>query len=270
MSASGQEPCSRPRVTPEYPGWIRLPCPSTSTMSLSFAAWSTSCSAAPAMKSATTASTAMPHPSMKIPVCPVATKLVRWPRWTSASCSCSCAVILPTLQSDPTASTTSASTSAARLRERPQLGIVADERMQATPDLEFLVDRAPEPGPPLLGKPAAGGSDPDHHRRRSSSLRDPPLEVPDHRYVAAEAEDVLRGLPSLLAIQHCNDALGEVANAGVGGLGRQWPEVAVGDDEEAMLGNRHFLAETATWRRSTPLHGSVGRSTAGLKRPASP
>src|SRR5204862_293237 len=83
-------------------------------MSLSFAPSSTSCSAAPAMKSATTASTAVPHPSMKMPVCPVATKLVLWPRFTSASRSWSCAVILPTLQSLPTASTTSASTSAAR------------------------------------------------------------------------------------------------------------------------------------------------------------
>src|SRR6266576_3395440 len=49
-------------------------------MSASFAASSTSHSDAPAMKSATTASTAIPHPSMKMPVCPVATNLVRWPR----------------------------------------------------------------------------------------------------------------------------------------------------------------------------------------------
>src|SRR3989475_648604 len=82
-------------------------------MSASFAASSTSHSDAPAMKSATTASTAIPHPSMKMPVCPVATKRVRGPRWIGAFRSSTCAVIFPTLQSDPTVCTTYASTSAA-------------------------------------------------------------------------------------------------------------------------------------------------------------
>ena len=83
-------------------------------MSASLAASSTSHSAAPAMKSATTASTATPHPSMKMPVCPVATKRVRWPRSIRAFRSSTWTVIFPTLQSDPTVCTTYASTSAAR------------------------------------------------------------------------------------------------------------------------------------------------------------
>ena len=153
--------------------------------------------------------------------------------------------------------------------ERGELRIIADEGVQATPDLELLVERTAEPGLPFVGKPSAGGRDPDHHRRGSVPLCDATLEIADHGNVAAEAENVLRRLSRLRAVQHRHDALGEIANAGIGGLGCQRPEVAVGDDQEAMLGNRHFL-ETTAWRRSTPLHGSVGRSTAGLKRPCSP
>src|SRR3989441_3288320 len=100
------------------------------------------------MKSATTASTAMPQPSMKIPVCPVATKLVLWPRLTSSSRSCSCAVIFPTLQSDPTASTTSASTSAARPSAIGRLGggrrasrMRSEEHTSELQSLAYLVCR---------------------------------------------------------------------------------------------------------------------------------
>src|SRR5438309_750789 len=107
------------------------------------------------------------------------------------------------------------------------------------------------------------------HRRCATPLCAATRAHADHGNVAAERENVLGRLARLLAVHHRYDALGEIANAGIGGLGCQRPEVAVGDDQEAMLGNRHFL-ETTAWRRSTPLHGSVGRSTAGLKRPCSP
>src|ERR687897_932827 len=68
---SGQEPCMRPSVTPEYAGCPREPWPSTRMRSGEvLAASSTSCSEAPATKSETTASTQMPHPAMITPVCP--------------------------------------------------------------------------------------------------------------------------------------------------------------------------------------------------------
>ena len=97
-------------MTPEYPGWSRLPCPSTSTTSASFAPSSTNCSAAPPMKSATTASTAMPHPAIRMPVCPVGTNRVRSPAASRPRTNSSCAVILPLLQSEPTVRQTWAST----------------------------------------------------------------------------------------------------------------------------------------------------------------
>src|SRR6266576_2495367 len=258
---------------------IRLPCPSTSTMSLSLAPCRTSCSAAPAMKSATTASTAIPHPSMKMPVCPVATKLVRCPRLTSASRNCSCAVILPTLQSDPTARTTRASTSAARpparvenanaasFGERTQLRIVADEGVQPAPDLELLLDRGAEPTFPFVGQPAARRGDPDQYRGRALPLRETTLEVADDGNLAAESEYLLRRLPRLLAVEHRHDALGEIADAGVRRLRREGTELTIRDDQETMLRRRHFL--TATCRRSTPDHAPLARRTAGLKRPGS-
>src|SRR3989442_13429945 len=78
-----------------------------------------------------------------------------------------------------------------------------------------------------------------------------------------------RGLPGLLAIEDRHDAVREVANAGVGGFGGEWTEFTIRDDQKPVLRRRH-LAEPATCRRSTPVHDSVGRSTAVLKRPVSP
>ena len=73
-SACGAEPWRRPSVTPEYAGWTSEPWPSTRSSSPPRRRPSTtSRSAAPAMKSATTASTAMPQPAIAIPVCPVGT-----------------------------------------------------------------------------------------------------------------------------------------------------------------------------------------------------
>ncbi len=62
-------------MTPEYAGWASDPCPSTHRSSPPRCGPSTtSRSAAPARKSATTASIAIPQPAIAIPVCPVGTK----------------------------------------------------------------------------------------------------------------------------------------------------------------------------------------------------
>src|SRR5688572_12849815 len=109
------------------------PCPSTSTRSASVAFSRTRRSAAPAMKSATTASTAMPRPSIRMPVCPVAANAVRIPRSRSASRICSCVVILPMLQSVPTVSTIVASMERTRPRETSRLAGGRRRSRMATP-----------------------------------------------------------------------------------------------------------------------------------------
>ena len=63
------------------------------------AALDESCSAAPARKSATTASTAIPQPAIAIPVCPVGTKTEAIPRACAARSSSSETVIFPIAQS---------------------------------------------------------------------------------------------------------------------------------------------------------------------------
>src|SRR5207247_1869175 len=102
----GAVPCRRPSVTPEKPGCVREPWPSTITQSARSAASHTMRSAAPAMKSATTASTAMPSPAMAMPVCPVATNAARSPARSSARTISRDAVIFPTAASVPTVRTT--------------------------------------------------------------------------------------------------------------------------------------------------------------------
>ena len=61
-------------------------------------------SAAPAMKSATTASMATPAPLMRMPVCPVARKVAAWPAASNARVSASAVYFLPSAQSVPTVS----------------------------------------------------------------------------------------------------------------------------------------------------------------------
>ena len=146
--------------------------------------------------------------------------------------------------------------------ERPELGIVTDEGVQAAPDLELAFDRGPEPRLPLVGQSAAGRGDANQYRCRAFPLRDAALEVTDDGNLAAETQHVLDGLARLLAIEDRHDALGEVANARVRGLGRQRPELTVGDDEKAMLWRASHQTDCAT-RRSTPVRRSVLRSTAG-------
>src|SRR5439155_972946 len=111
---------------------------------------------------------------------------------------------------------------AASLRERAQFRIVADESVQPAPDLELALDRGAQPRLPFVGQSAAQGRNADQDRGRALPLRDATLKIPDDRNLAAESEHILRGLPGLLAIEDRHDAVGEVANAGVGGLGGEW------------------------------------------------
>ena len=105
-NACGAQPCTSPSVTPEYAGWMSEPCPSTISSSPP-RSWpsTTSCSDAPAMKSETTASTAMPQPAIAIPVWPVGTNSAASPRDRASRSSSSDTVIFPIAQSEPTVST---------------------------------------------------------------------------------------------------------------------------------------------------------------------
>ena len=122
----------------------------------------TSRSAAPAMKSATTASTAMPQPAIAMPVWPVGTKTrLATPRRRASRSSSSETVIFPIAQSEPTVRTMVASTREVRAGgrrevgrraaqiaqldaafggERAQLRVVAEEHVQAVLDVEARVD----------------------------------------------------------------------------------------------------------------------------------
>ena len=76
---SGWLPCSRPSETPHRPGGTSEPCPSITSQCCAGAS-GLSISAAPASKSATTASIGMPPPAIRMPVCPVARKSASTPR----------------------------------------------------------------------------------------------------------------------------------------------------------------------------------------------
>src|SRR6185312_9026660 len=88
------------------------------------------------------------------------------------------------------------------------------------------------------------------------------VEITDDGDVPTEPEHVLDCLARLFAVEHGDDALGEVTNAGVRGLGAERPEFAVSDDQKPVFGRRHETG-VGTFRRSTPVQASVvGRSTA--------
>ena len=90
-------------LTPAKEAWNSEPWPSiTSQWSGSLAG--ASHSIAPEMKSATTASTEMPLPAMRMPLCPVARKSTFMPRARISFSMASEAYILPTEQSVPTVS----------------------------------------------------------------------------------------------------------------------------------------------------------------------
>ena len=115
--------------------------------------------------------------------------------------------------------------------------VVGQEGVQPAPDVAAGVERLAQPGAPLLRQPPAHRRDADQdgvglegealaHRRH-------------HRDGAAEAQHVLRRLAGLLAVEHGDGPVGQVADDGVGGLRGQRAEVAVGQDQEAWGGHRN-------------------------------
>ncbi len=80
-------------------------------------------------------------------------------------------------------------------RERPQLGVVADERVQPAPDLEPALERGAQPAAPFGREPAAHRRDSDQHRRRSQA--EALLEIAHDRERASEPQHLLHGLARL-------------------------------------------------------------------------
>ncbi len=178
----------RPSVTPEYAGWSSEPWPSTnSTSPPRRTPSSTSCSAAPAMKSATTASTEIPQPAIAIPVWPVGMNSLRTPRAFASRSSSSATVIFPIAQSDPTMRidvapcvrfspvgtlrperrlAEVAQLDAALSRECSQLVVFRQELVQAVLDVEAGVDALLEEGTPGRREAAALRRDADERGRR--------------------------------------------------------------------------------------------------------
>ena len=125
----------------------------------------TSRSAAPAMKSATTASTAMPQPAIAMPVWPVGTNCDFRPRRCASRSSSIATVFFPIAQSEPTvrhdlgrelevlagrdvevrpaACAGRAARRRGALRQLDELGIVGDELVQPALDVEPGCDRVP-------------------------------------------------------------------------------------------------------------------------------
>jgi len=201
-------------VTPEYPGEsAALPSP---TRCRCLSPCSTSCSAAPAMKSATTASTAIPQPSMKISRLARRHKAGRCPRFTSASRSCKLRGHLPNVAIGSTASTTSAFEprrlgrgdrqiggagvrrgSGRRESSRAaQFGIVADKRCRPLQTSSFLSMAVPAT-PSIRPATAPRRRDADHHPVAPFPCARPRSKSRHHGDVAAESEHLLHRLPSL-------------------------------------------------------------------------
>ena len=154
----------------------------------------TSCSAAPAMKSETTASTEIPQPAIAIPVCPVGTNTERSPRRFASRSSSSETVIFPIAQSEPTVRTIRAgssrfapvgtlrpsgglrrsrSSTPCRAASSDQLGVVHEVLVQAVLDVEPGRDRALQELAPRRREPPALRGDADERRRRLEA-RAPP------------------------------------------------------------------------------------------------
>ena len=200
-STCGALPWNRPSVTPEYAGCTSDPWPSTHSSSPPRAAPSTtSRSAAPAMKSATTASTAIPQPAIAIPVWPVGTNSDRSPRRRASRSSSSDTVIFPIAQSEPTVRTIVPGTArfapvgstrpsaasqvaqldAARRRELAKLGVVREELVQPVLDVEAGSSMQPlQDLDPRRREPPALRGDADERRRRLERQRI--LDGPDDR-----------------------------------------------------------------------------------------
>src|SRR5438270_538321 len=108
---------------------------------------------------------------------------------------------------------------------------------------------------------------------------DPPAFDEDPRLTGGHEprQHAPHGLARGDAVEHGDDALREVADAGVRGLRRERAELPVREDQEAVLVRGEHQADvlvltgvTAGSRRSAPRRRSVVRSTAGSSDPTSP
>ncbi len=109
--------------------------------------------------------------------------------------------------------------------------IVGDESVQTAPDAAPGVDRLGQPLPPLFRQLSADRGDADQHGVGLAAQPFP--HAPHHGYPAAEVEDVLHRLASMDSVHHANDAVCQIADYRVGGLGCEGAEFTVGEDEEA-------------------------------------
>ena len=219
---------------------------------------------------------------MMMPVWPVATNGSAGPRALSCRASCSCAVILPTLQSVPTVRMTSASTSLPG-RRRPAdrraggagrgsaaplaLALAAStgsSPMKVCSPLQISrprVERLGQPRVPLLGQLATRGAMP---MRTASGLRASPscIDADDRNVPPKPSTPARSSRPA--AVEHADHALGEIADDGVGGLGRHRPEVAVGNDEKAWRVHRPGVRRWSKRRsRGVGRHGPRWAARAG-------
>src|SRR6266446_7668745 len=113
--------------------------------------------------------------------------------------------------------------------------------------------------------PISHRRDADQHR--GGSQPEALLEIAHDRERAAEPQHLLHGLARLGPIEHADDLLRHVAYAAIGRLGRHRLELAVGDDQKAMLvRSGHQAAVGVLGVRNS----DVLRSTAGSTCSASP
>src|SRR6266566_1777505 len=106
-----------------------------------------------------------------------------------------------------------------------------------------MLDRAADQSHPLCRELSARGGDADE--QRVGLQREPLVDRGDDGNVATEAEHLLRGRARLARVEHADDVIGGVANAGVGGLGGLRPEVAVGQDQIARSARHAACGESA-------------------------
>src|SRR5690348_2158015 len=125
------------------------------------------------------------------------------------------------------------------LRDRPQLGIIADERVETAPDFEPAFDRGLEPPTPFVGKLAPRRRDPDEDRRRAATEGHALREIAHDRDVPAEPQYVLNGPAGVTPVEHAHDPFREIPDAAVGGFRGEGIELAVGENQEPVVGTRH-------------------------------
>jgi hypothetical protein len=120
------------------------------------------------------------------------------------------------------------------LRQRPELLVVADKRVEAAPDVHPVLDGTPDDGSPILGEPSALRRDSNQKRVRRETQSF--VERGDNRKVPSEAQDVAGRLSCASRINDANHALRHVANAGVRRFRRQRTELPLRQNQEDRAG----------------------------------